>query len=293
LNIHYNLPYTKFLFTYEALEKSKIPPFKGSTLRGAFGVSLKSLVCTSPSKPCLSCEEIGQCPYAYIFETYQESIGIQEHVKLPHPYILLPKDHQKELYLPGEHLLFEVTLFGKALDYFDVIFEAFKIAGVRGLGYQRSPFRLFSVEEIENNEVLCNEEVVKKNYVELVIETPLRLMVKKKPVRKLDFTTLVKATFRRVDLMGKTHGLGGLDIDFREYIEASKEISIRKSKIYWEDWERYSNRQDKKITMGGLKGKISYEGKEIDRFIPYLKALEILHLGKGTVFGMGKVNIKE
>lgn len=44
--------------------------------------------------------------------------------------------------------------------------------------------------------------------------------------------------------------------------------------------------------MGGFVGEIIFEG-EIEPFMPLLKAGEILHVGKGTSFGLGKYRILE
>jgi CRISPR/Cas system endoribonuclease Cas6 (RAMP superfamily) len=44
------------------------------------------------------------------------------------------------------------------------------------------------------------------------------------------------------------------------------------------------------MKLGGVVGEITYEG-DITAFMPYLKAGEILHIGKGTSFGLGKYQI--
>jgi hypothetical protein len=43
--------------------------------------------------------------------------------------------------------------------------------------------------------------------------------------------------------------------------------------------------------MGGIVGKITYQG-ELEAFMPYLRMAEVIHLGKGTVFGMGNLMIE-
>ncbi|HDZ02552.1 MAG TPA: CRISPR system precrRNA processing endoribonuclease RAMP protein Cas6 [Nitrospirae bacterium] len=57
--------------------------------------------------------------------------------------------------------------------------------------------------------------------------------------------------------------------------------------LKWYDWERYSARQETKMKMGGFVGEITFEG-DIEPFMPILKAGEVLHVGKGTGFGLGK-----
>ena len=44
------------------------------------------------------------------------------------------------------------------------------------------------------------------------------------------------------------------------------------------------------MKMGGFIGDITFEGN-IEPFMPFIKAGEILHVGKGTGFGLGKYRI--
>ncbi len=44
--------------------------------------------------------------------------------------------------------------------------------------------------------------------------------------------------------------------------------------------------------MGGFVGEATFSG-DISEFLPFLKLGEYLHIGKGTVYGLGKYEIKE
>jgi CRISPR/Cas system endoribonuclease Cas6 (RAMP superfamily) len=65
---------------------------------------------------------------------------------------------------------------------------------------------------------------------------------------------------------------------------------MRDGNIRWRDWERYSARQDTRMKMGGFVGKVNYRG-DVGEFLPLLRLGEILHLGKGTGFGLGRYEI--
>jgi len=44
------------------------------------------------------------------------------------------------------------------------------------------------------------------------------------------------------------------------------------------------------MKLGGSLGTIRFEG-ELYKFMPYIKAGEVLHVGKGTTFGLGQYRI--
>ncbi|MBU2578468.1 CRISPR system precrRNA processing endoribonuclease RAMP protein Cas6, partial [Patescibacteria group bacterium] len=48
---------------------------------------------------------------------------------------------------------------------------------------------------------------------------------------------------------------------------------------------------DTRMKMGGFMGEITFEG-DIDPFMHLIKAGEILHVGKGTSFGLGKYEMR-
>ncbi len=58
--------------------------------------------------------------------------------------------------------------------------------------------------------------------------------------------------------------------------------------LAWHDWERYSNRQQTKMVFGGLLGTLDLEGD----LASLLRAAEILHVGKGATFGLGRIAVE-
>jgi len=78
--------------------------------------------------------------------------------------------------------------------------------------------------------------------------------------------------------------------DFKGIIEQSKEIKGKSQNLKWYDWERYSGRQETRLKMGGFVGDITFDGN-VEPFMSLLKAGEVLHVGKGTGFGLGKYRI--
>ena len=71
----------------------------------------------------------------------------------------------------------------------------------------------------------------------------------------------------------------------------SQDVSTVKERLESVSMERYSNRLGKKMDFDGLMGDIWFEG-EITPFIPWLFAAQILHIGRNTTFGMGRIQVE-
>ena len=81
-----------------------------------------------------------------------------------------------------------------------------------------------------------------------------------------------------------------MSLDFKGLIEEAKNITIKEENLHWQDWERYSNRQETMMKMGGFIGSVTFEG-DFEPFAPFLLLGEYIHVGKGTSFGLGKYKI--
>ncbi|MBF0232997.1 MAG: CRISPR system precrRNA processing endoribonuclease RAMP protein Cas6 [Desulfamplus sp.] len=121
------------------------------------------------------------------------------------------------------------------------------------------------------------------------IHTPLRIISRQVPVARLPFTLLLRNIIRRTTSLLNVYGDGEPDMDYAGLVALSEKISISANSLKWFDWKRYSSTQDKKMFMGGLVGKIEYQG-DFTPFLPFMKMAEKVHVGKNTAFGLGKVS---
>lgn len=157
-------------FRLQARESVALPPFLGSTLRGAFGTALKKVFCFVPHGECERCWFYEACPYQYIFES-PNLIPKEENHKLlkgqkevPQPFVLIPPNpvpiHQtkeKQLHTgvinfnedyAGNHfsrgatLEFSILLMGKAALFWSQVLVAVRLLAEDGLGKMRIPFVL-------------------------------------------------------------------------------------------------------------------------------------------------------
>ena len=161
-------------FCLRAEEPVALPPFLGSTLRGALGRALKQVFCFVPHGDCARCWFQQACAYQYIFES--KNLGnipadelhnnLQKNRDLPHPFVLIApnplkkrrshlsetpnydknfnEDYQPNHFSAGETLDFSLLLTGKAARHWAHVLVAVRLLAENGLGEQpsRVPFAL-------------------------------------------------------------------------------------------------------------------------------------------------------
>jgi CRISPR/Cas system endoribonuclease Cas6 (RAMP superfamily) len=81
----------------------------------------------------------------------------------------------------------------------------------------------------------------------------------------------------------------GKEINIRELLDKAKQIKKVQSNLFMHEWKRYSNRQGK-TALRVFSKEITFEGDFSD-FIPLLLIGQYIHVGKNSVFGLGKYEI--
>ena len=121
--------------------------------------------------------------------------------------------------------------------------------------------------------------------------TPARIRVKDDLQTGLSFQLLVRSLLRRVSMLAAVHGRGRMQMDYRGLIERAASVRVVNSTLRWWDLERYTDRQDTRLRVGGLIGEVEYEGRVIDEFMPLICAGELVGVGTGTSLGLGRYQI--
>jgi len=125
--------------------------------------------------------------------------------------------------------------------------------------------------------------------------TPTRIKYKGKYTDIIDFKIFITNLLRRLFLLNVLFCIDrnkNYQSDFKSFkclIDEAKEISTQDSNLKWYDFERYSTRQNTKMKLGGIVGKINFTGyyETFLKFYPLILLGEHLHIGKGTSFGLG------
>jgi hypothetical protein len=297
-----------------------LPAYTGSMFRGAFGSALKQAVCVTRTYDCPPCLLRNRCLYPYVFETPPpaDSRVMRKYTAAPHPFVFEPPSGGS-IAPAAEPLALGMTLFGKAIGHLAHFIFALEKLGQRGLGGRRVRCALLSVDgwlegrqwvlysredrtprsadafeksmilPLRPAEALREKSSPERMTIELL--TPLRIVYESRLASELPFQVLVRSLLRRIGHLSYFHCGGDPSrVGFREWIDLASSVETVDHDLKWFDWERYSSRQQTTMRMGGLLGKVTFEGN-LAPFHPVLEAGQVVHAGKGTSFGLGRFRI--
>jgi hypothetical protein len=304
----------RYRFVLQAVEPMEFPPYKGSALRGGFGYALKRMACRSASGKCVECREYEHCAYGYIFETRppSDSEVLRTHQAVPRPFVFETQPDGKSKYQPGEEIAFRLVVIGKGIEHLPHFILAFKALGEEGLGRGRGRFHLKGVWGLDPlgpwetliydgaSDALRNADMstgidgveqaaarLPENTATVCFQTPTQIKHAGRIVQEPAFHVLTRSIIRRLSSLYYFHCGERWETDYKGLIEKAEQVEVVKANLRWEDWERYSERQQHRIGMGGLMGRVEYAGPVAD-FRSLLVIGSLIHVGKKTVFGNGQ-----
>jgi len=288
-------------------DNALLPEYKGSTFRGAFGGALKRVVCAVRTKECSCCMLAQRCVYATTFETTASAPGnSRRQAAPPHPYVIEPPLTEESRFAAGAPFEFNLLLFGQANDALPYFVYAFQGMGDQGIGKKigerRSRFQvmdvicdgesIFDAAQSQLKPAMTREISLSAasespvSSISLKLQTPLRLKLDNHLQAALPFHLLVRAMLRRISSLFAEFGNGEPDLDYRGLVARAASVKVVSSSLSWHDWERYSQRQDQAMLMGGMVGSVTYQGN-LNEYLPLLELCRTLHIGKQTSFGLG------
>lgn len=315
-----NFKLAKFEFILTAGEDLYLPLYLGSTLRGGFGHAFKRITCCNPQRDCASCLLKEKCIYFYVFE--DSSLRAGKNLKRyqghsPHPFIIEPPDGRKQKYRPGEKLIFNLVLIGRAIDYLPYFIFAFDELGRSGIGKGRGKTELSQISSLPVNsdepvliydgqskqlsssfQVISPTDILKQagkykdnKQITLNFLTPTRIKNQGKLTSQLSSDLLIVNLIRRLSALSYFHCDQKLEAGYDELIEEAKTLNVLSSDLLWHDWERYSNRQKTRMKLGGFVGKITLGGESLGKFLPLIFIGSLIHIGNGYTFGLGRYEV--
>ena len=298
------LSFSRVRITFQARETVLLPAYKGSAFRGCFGDALRREVCHYPGKPCKKCPEKFGCAFSLLYNSYVEEDHphSRNFSKSPHPYIILPIEHEITEFEPGQTFGFELTLIGNATTLFPLLSGALFTMGETGIGKNRGRFFPVSIEAFDASlgyrQMAFNSmpTLIKLNQfplpaptstLALEFETPMRLKEKGNLLRvPPPFMLFTERLAQRLALLAHFH-CGAPWEDTSALFQETPDVRIVDNKLRWKEFPRYSGTQDTTMNFDGQTGMIVYEG-ELMLWLPLISAGTWLHVGLTTTFGLGK-----
>lgn len=285
------------------------PEFAGSLVRGAFGRALRQVSCTTGQPACTNCPEIPVCPYGYGFETPlppDATDGAGPFV--PHPFVLA-LDAARAI-APGEKFSVDLALIGRGRFQLASFVEAFRWLSRRGFkdGAQRFALtRVYDLAPVGARPILVPEHPLflaeptdwslamlphmPSSRLTLTTRSPLRLLARGAPVAELDLPLLLRALFRRLGALARYHCGFEPQVDYAGLLaHAAAHTRVVERRLVWRELPRYSARQKRRMVLGGLEGSLTLEG-DLAPALPFLALGELVQVGKGTSFGLGRYTL--
>lgn len=300
----------KYTFHCQFEADARLPGYLGSTLRGSLGWSLKRVSCALRRQGCDTCLLRDHCAYAWIFETERYRGGDGRSVNArPHPFVLQTAAEMRGDRRAGDSFQFTLLLLDRANGLLPQVVYGVTNMGEAGIGigskHGLGRFRLQKVtaddqslysdrEKILHTPQLLHEVTLDSgpredvDAVQVRLQTPLRLKQHNRLQRDLPFHLLIRAGLRRIAALEDAYGQGEPNLDFKGLVHRAQKIEVQDTQLRWRQLFRWSNRQKKKVSLGGLGGSVIYRGKLLE-FLPILDYCQQVNLGKQTTFGLGKI----
>lgn len=303
------LPLARYRFHFTASTPVHFPEWAGSTLRGGFGHALRRLACMTRQKDCTGCPLLHTCPYPAIFAPPPAAHSLQQLTQPPAPYVIEPAGWGRQQFAPGQPWHLDMVLMGRALRELPLISLAWQRAAQQGLGQGEGKSELAGIDYLPpgtapeciltapgqaiqaHNIQPPAEDTSARSVITLEFNTPLRLQDNGRavPPEKLDAERLLMNLVRRLSLLAEFHGNGTPAWDFKALKQSAARVNSEKQ-LKWQDWTRRSSRQQQTMQLGGAVGSWTLYDVPLE-FPPLLKLGEWVHLGKETVFGLGRYHL--
>ena len=293
-----------------------MPRYKGATLRGGFGHAFRRVACITHQKSCENCMMRPQCVYATIFDTPTppDTPMFRAYPYVPHPFVICPPLDTTTQYTADDTIIFRVTLIGNAEKYLPYFVYSFIQLGKSGLGRERGKFTLEQVTTAssehnvtvyhKDSETFSDEyatitapgltrrikDIANTETLTMRFQTPTRIKHQQLYTTQPDFRTMIAALLRRLSIIHHLHCSGIFPEDVNPLLAQAETINITHDTRRWQDWSRYSMRQQTRMSLGGFVGDITVTG-DLAPFAETLAWGELTHIGKATSFGLGRMQL--
>ncbi len=294
-----------------------LPAFTGSALRGALLGALRGNFCPDGGRSeCAPCPLADSCPISRLIATVDRDGARGE--EAPRPYVLRPVEAEDRLLAAGAPFSFGVTLIGSAANTFPYLLQGLLAMGAAGFGQRQRAPGTFAVERViaRNPYIAAEQEAYARGratvyalalpisaaqvnayaaglpaeQLRLELRSPLRLVADGRLVPRLTMAVLMRRLLRRLSDLSRLFGGAPLAVDFAALLSAAEAVQLVEDRTRWLDLESQSRRSGRQTPIGGLVGRVAYEGP-LAPLLPYLAWLPAIGVGKDVTKGNGWIEI--
>ena len=308
----------------EAAEPATLPPYLGSTIRGALGHLLRAVLCEG-SGCGHECQRPDTCRYYSLFE--RQGDGAKPFILLAPPPpgleeiamggpVNLPyrtgAPHRGETipalrceagwkFNPGGEVRFGLRLMGPISSALAAIIEAVARFGLALAGAQ---FHMVSARDA------AGQVLYDRRFPAAPVQMPAwqSLTMERETAHRVRIVFLFPAvfkldrapTFSPVEFAARffEHSLGRAVQMYQAcsgvrlpWVEAPPvEAALAGHRLFHYELPRHSFRQDKRLDFDGVVGYLDLAG-DLSAAMPWARAAEVLHFGQKAAFGLGKVRV--
>ena len=252
----------------------------GPMVRGVWGRALRHLDTTA---------------YERVFEGKRK--GMQGNSERTPLYVIRPAPPD-----PGFAPALDWILIGEAGRFEGSLVRAWDVASGMGLGADRTPFAIREVRSLDVNAVMTSAdqrwslreaaealEISGEAAIRLEFSVPLRILRRGELMERPTFTDIAVALLRRLTSLACVEGR---DRDLPNAVIAA---ASQTESTAWQgnraDFVRWSGSQQREMDLHGVTGSIDLP-RGAGALWPLLEAGKWIHAGKGTVFGLGQLELK-
>lgn len=278
-----SLYWHRFKLTYEVQCAGRLPYYKASAIRGAWGHALRT-----------------HSPHWYhrVFEVKApaDHPWAKRFHNVPSPYILSVPSRARE-WQAGQQLSVYLTLIGEAVHGFPELLRSLERLGGRGIGRDSLPLCLKDLDPYRPCTGLDSvqtylQEPPEQLWVHLRFLTPFHLKNLDLDAPAFpDLTAVIRSTAERSALLAHFYCAAPLTLDYEPWLAMAREANLHGLRLNWTNlYSRYSSRSEQLMDVAGWLGHLAYT--EVNPALhPLLHVGAQLHIGKATVWGMGRYRL--
>ncbi|MCC7175145.1 MAG: CRISPR system precrRNA processing endoribonuclease RAMP protein Cas6 [Bryobacterales bacterium] len=298
-------------FEFRALDRLRFPEGRaGNIVRGAFGASLRRLVCVPECESPKTCKRREVCPYFTVFEPRAPGAGPSGLADRPRPFVLRVHHLNGAVLQPGQAFHLDVHLFQLKEPLLPLFADSFRMMAREGLGPARGRAELLGMSLLNAEGARGDSLLLEGGKWTGACPSPLELRLNPDgaPVRRLlvrfltatelkaggapvaqpEFHVLLARVRDRLSALSALYGEGPLRLDYQGLGERAARVRLLRAGIRRARVTRRSAASGQVHPIGGFLGEAEYAG-DLAEFVPLLRAAYWTGVGRQTVWGNGVI----